>query len=285
MGSIKTIKKIVKAILPTLATDVIAAARLYRKAHGRYPNLLFPRRFTEKVMRRSLFDKRPVLRQFADKFTIRTYVESKIGSRTLAKQYCATGDPAEIPFDALPDRFVVKPTHGAGWVRVVKDKAQIDRQALIEQCAFWLSQDFYEVCRERVYQGLCRRILVEEFIDDGTKGGPVDYKFFVFHGKVHLIQIIADRFGDIRVHHLDRAWNRLDLNSNYEPFPGLPAQPPHLAEMIAAAETLGRGIDFVRADFYDTKEKFYFGELTTTPSAGLDRFNPDHFDVYFGSLW
>lgn len=37
-------------------------------------------------------------------------------------------------------------------------------------------------------------------------------------------------------------------------------------------------------DFYDTPEKFYFGELTATPGAGLDRFNPASFDEYFGAL-
>ena len=37
-----------------------------------------------------------------------------------------TSDPAAIPFADLPQRFVVKPTHGSGWVRVVLDKAALD---------------------------------------------------------------------------------------------------------------------------------------------------------------
>jgi len=35
--------------------------------------------------------------------------------------------------------------------------------------------------------------------------------------------------------------------------------------MIAAARTLGSGLDFIRADFYDTSDRLHFGELTTTP--------------------
>ncbi len=55
--------------------------------------------------------------------------------------------------------------------------------------------------------------------------------------------------------------------------------------MIAAAEALARGIDFVRADFYDTERKLFFGELTSTPGCGLDRFEPPSFDRTLGALW
>lgn len=39
----------------------------------------------------------------------------------------------------------------------------------------------------------------------------------------------------------------------------------HLYGMISAAEVLGKGMDFIRADFYDTPDRLYLGELTTTP--------------------
>jgi hypothetical protein len=55
--------------------------------------------------------------------------------------------------------------------------------------------------------------------------------------------------------------------------------------MIASARELGRGWDFIRADFYDTGERLYFGELTPCPGAGLDRFRPKEFDRYLGERW
>jgi hypothetical protein len=55
--------------------------------------------------------------------------------------------------------------------------------------------------------------------------------------------------------------------------------------MITAAETLGRDWDFVRADFYDTGDRLFFGELTMTPGGGRDRFRPEEFDRYLGGLW
>ena len=38
---------------------------------------------------------------------------------------------------------------------------------------------------------------------------------------------------------------------SYDDIEGDVARPPHLAQMIAAAETLGEDMDFVRADFHD----------------------------------
>ena len=71
-------------------------------------------------------------------------------------------------------------------------------------------------------------------------------------------------------------------------FPGARGEippPASLPMMIQAAETLGRGFDFVRADFYEVAGKPLFGELTFYPGSGLDRFRPFHFDRLFGERW
>lgn len=281
----EAIKRTAKFALPGLLFDAVAASRLYRRAHSKPLNFLSPKRFTEKVVCRSLFDRRPILKTFADKYAVRAYVEQILGKDALPELHWLTQTPIDIPFGDLPNQFVIKPTHGSGWVRIVRNKAELSIPEVINECEHWLSQDFYLRFRERIYKGLPRRIMIEQFIDDGSQGSPTDYKLFVFHGRVELIQVIQGRFADIGVYHFDRNWNTLALNFNYEPFPGSIAPPIHLRELIAAAEALGRDMDFVRADFYDTPEKIYFGELTCTPGAGLDRFVPDSYDEYFGSYW
>lgn len=284
-GAYAWLKSAAKSVLPDVLFDAVEVSRLYRLAHGRSPNLLFPKRFTEKVACRSLFDQRPILKTFADKYAVRSYVESILGKDVLPELYCVTQTPTDIAFSNLPDRFVIKPTHGSGWIRIVRDKSKMSIPEVVGECKYWLSQDFYTRSRERIYKGAQRRIMIEELVDDGFDGSPTDYKLFVFHGRVELIQVIQGRFSEIGVYHFDRDWNVLALNFNYDPFPGSVPPPPHLQELIAAAEALGRDLDFVRADFYDTPHKIYFGELTCTPSAGLDRFVPDSFDEQFGSLW
>jgi TupA-like ATPgrasp len=284
MGSAK---RVAKKILPELAVDTLRSMRNYRDAHGAYPNLLFPKTFSEKVVHRSLFDRRPILRQFADKFAVRTYVAERLGDQILPRLYWVTETPDNIPFAQLPNRFVVKPTHGAGWIRIVRDKSALDIEDLIRECRFWLSQNFYERWGERVYKDIPRRILVEEFLSDGSADVPADYKLFVFHGRVEIIGAIYDRFANTSHCICDRDWNALKVGLGYPLVEDAkrPPAPRHLAEMIGAAETLGRGIDFVRVDFYDTPDQIYFGEITTTPAAGLLPFHPAAFDRRLGSLW
>ena len=68
-------KKLVKSVVPDIAFDAVAAASAFKGVHGRLPNILRPRTFNEKVIWRSLFDRRPILRQFSDKYAVRPFVE------------------------------------------------------------------------------------------------------------------------------------------------------------------------------------------------------------------
>jgi hypothetical protein len=68
------------------------------------------------------------------------------------------------------------------------------RAAVIATCRAWLDQSFYEQTREWAYKNVEPRIVVEEFIDDGTGAAPNDYKLFVFDGAVELIQVDTARF-------------------------------------------------------------------------------------------
>jgi hypothetical protein len=225
------------------------------------------------------------LTQVADKAAVRDYVEARLGRHLLSERYYITIDPQTIPFDKLPDRFVVKPTHGSGWIQIVTDKSTLDRVTLIKTCRGWLRQSYYEATREWVYKNIEPRIIVEQFIDDGAGNTPNDYKFFVFNGAVEMIQVDTSRFSDHRRRLYTPTWEKLPVLLDYDDISGELPRPRHLQQMIAAAEALGRGLDFIRADFYDTPDRVYFGELTTTPLGGYHQFRPKEFDYYLGSRW
>jgi glycosyltransferase involved in cell wall biosynthesis len=279
--SVVWIKRQVRKLLP----DPVLEIRAHWKVHGRFPNIFNPVTFNDKVLHRRLFDHRPVLRQIADKAAVRSYVEARLGPQILPELYCLTSDPASIPFGRLPDSFVVKPTHGSGWVRVVTDKSDLDRAALIETCADWMQRSYYRETLERIYKDIEPRIIVEEFIHDGSGAVPNDYKFYVFDGRVQLVQVHAGRFTDHRISLYTPAWEKVDARLEYEAIDGDLPRPPHLAEMIEAAQCLGSGLDFIRADFYDTGRRVYFGELTPNPSGGHQYFRPLEFDRTLGGFW
>jgi hypothetical protein len=272
--------------MPDAIVDFVFAVRIHKERHGVFPKIIKPETFSEKVLRRKLFDRRKLLTQFADKYRVREYVENRLGSEILPKHYFVTTNPSDILFDELPNKFVVKPSHGSGWVSVVADKSKLNKADLIKTCISWLNQSFYKVNREWVYKNIEPRIIIEEFIDDGSEGTPNDYKLFVFHGKVEIIEVIVGRYTEYRLNFYDRFWNQLDVeNLSYKKTDESVKRPKHLDEMIRAAEILGEGIDFIRADFYDTEEKIYFGEITNTPGCGWECFNPREFDRYLGGLW
>jgi hypothetical protein len=279
-GKTESMKKAIKKVLP----DWFVLIWEWRVAHGRFPRIFRPVTFNEKLLRRNLFDRRAKLTQLADKAAVRSYVEQRLGAEILPQLYCLTSRPDSIPFDELPNRFVVKPSHGSGWVHVMTDKSTLDQAALIERCSDWLKRSYYKESRERIYKQIEPRIIVEEFIDDGSGGAPLDYKLFLFDGTVQLIEVHAGRFIDHRVGFYTPSWQKHDGRFTFDSIDGEVSRPAHLAEMITAAETLGRDLDFVRADFYDTGDRLYFGELTMLPGGGRGSCSVE-FDRYLGGFW
>ena len=275
----------VRNLLPDDLVDLYVAVRVHKTSHGRFPNLIRPRTFNEWIARRKALDRRPLLTCFADKYAVRDYVSERVGSHILTELYCVTRDPADIPFDRLPNSFVAKPTHGSGWVNVVRDKSRLDGDALMKQCRSWLASDYYRLRREWPYKNVVPQIMVEEFIDNGSAEPASDVRFYVFGGNVELIQVDVGRFIRHERTFLDRNWNELPIKMRYPPVTGGVPQPRHLADMLRIAAILGKDMDFVRVDLYDTERKIYFGEITTTPVCGCGHFEPPSIDVQLGRLW
>jgi TupA-like ATPgrasp len=276
-----SLKKRIRESLP----DSYFIVRNYRRTHGVLPNVISPQTFNEKVLHRILFDRRTILTELEDKLAARSYVESRLGPGILPKLYYLTDRPETIPFDKLPERFVVKPTHGSGWVQMVTDKSAADQAQLIDTCYQWLNRSFYQESRVWVYKHIEPCIMVEELIDDGSGPAPNDYKVFVFGGKVEMLQVDTTRFTDHRRRFYTPCWEKLDVLLTYDDICGEVARPPHLPEMIIAAETLGKDLDFIRIDFYDTSTGLYFGEFTTGPGGGWESFQPKAFDHDLGGRW
>jgi glutathione synthase/RimK-type ligase-like ATP-grasp enzyme len=279
------LKSKLKSFLPDRLSDLVAAVRLYKTAHERYPRLWRPRTFNEWIAHRKVFERNPLFRTFADKCAVRQFVSSRLSRDILPKLFCVETEPERINFDSLPQRFVVKPTHGSGWVRVVHDKDSLDRVELLQTCRKWLDSDFYAFLREPQYKGIPRRIIIEEFIDDGSGASPRDYKFFVFNGRVQLIQVDGDRFSGHRRSLYTRDWRDTGVRFQFERIQEPVPRPPHLELMIQIAEQLGDGLSFIRVDLYDTDRQVYFGEMTATPGGGLERFEPAEMDEKLGDLW
>jgi len=257
----------------------------YRAKFGVYPDVMRPKKFNEKIQARKLFDRRPILVTMADKCAVREHVADRVGRHILPVWYHVTEDPADLPFATLPPRYVVKATHGSGWVHLVKDRATVDPAAIVEMCQGWLALNFYDQSVEWAYRAVPRRIAVEEFLDNGAGEAAEDYKFFTFNGRVEFLQVDMSRFAGHKKNFFDRYWKPIALRQEAENSPEEIPKPRNFAALIECAEALAKGIDFVRVDLYSIQDKVRFGELTATPGNGFFRFDPPEYDEIFGKLW
>lgn len=271
--------------LPDPISTGLLVMRDYRRRFGRYPDIFSPQTFNEKIQARKLFDRRTQLSTWADKYAVRDYVARRIGAGALPELYHVTSSPSDIPFEKLPAKYVVNPTHGSGWVQIIRDGTSVNKPRLMECCRRWLATNYFKSTREWAYKNIPPRIIIEEFLDDGTGVAPADFKLFVFGGKVKVIQVDIDRHTNHKRNLYDANWNRLDCRFVYPNCETDVPRPATLETMVCYAELLSDEIDFVRVDLYEVRGKVYFGELTNTPESGFGRFDPSSWDAALGRFW
>jgi hypothetical protein len=259
----------------------------FLKVRGYWPDLKNPRSFEEKLSWRMLFDREPLWTMLSDKLRVRDYVAEKAGSELLIPLLWNGDNPEEIPFGELPQKFVIKTNHGCGFNIIVRDKNQLDQTKAKQQLKKWLDTNFCESSLLGVswgYKNIKPTIIVEAFLDDNGSI-PTDYKFFCFSGRVELVQMNYDRFGDPYEKTFDRHFNALDLWQGTKQYPGIVFRPDNYEEMIRIAESLAGKLDFIRIDLYNVKGRIYVGEMTCYPGGGMIKWIPRKYDYLLGEKW
>ena len=255
--------------------------------HRYWPELKTPRTFSEKIVHRMLFSRDPILTTLSDKIASRDFISSRVGEEYLVPVLWSGGDPDAIPFRELPDRFVIKASHGCGYTLVVKEGRRLDEAAVRRQVRQWLRQNFATDVFSGSswgYKHVRPQILVEPFIGEGDVE-PVDYKFFCYNGQALYVDAIYDRFTDERENFFDRSYNLIPVWNGWKLDGTLVSQPQNYGTMLEVADRLSEGLDFIRVDLYNIGGRVYVGELTCYPAAGRAPFVPREYDFVFGEPW
>ena len=267
-----------------VAPNYVTAVRQHYRAHGDCRFFILPRTFNELIQYKKIFSRDPLLSLTSDKYKVRDYVKKKIGEEHLVPLVTVIDNPHLIDFDALPHSFVIKATHGSGFNFFVHDKKKIDQTKLKKTVAAWLEIDFAAYHGEWAYSQIERRLIIEEKLMPPGKI-PDDYKFFVFNGRVRLIQLDRGRHANHRQNLYDETWRQLAVEY-VSPRSSVPREAPaQLNDMINLAEVLAADFEFARIDLYLVDGKIFFGEITHYPNAGLHGFKPREFDYVLGNLW
>lgn len=265
----------------------------YRCLMGKWIDWKSPKTFTEKIQWLKLYNRKPEYTTMVDKYAVKQFVAERIGEEYIIPTLGVWNKPEDIDWDSLPDKFVLKTTHGggSGGVVICSDINKFDKQAAIDKLNASLRSDIYASFREWPYKNVPKRIIAEKFMAPKKTGVDnfdelKDYKFFCFDGKVKFFKVDFDRFIE---HHA----NYYSVDGSLLPFGEKDCLPqfdkhielPHnLRDMINLAEKLSVGFPFLRVDLYNVTGHIYFGELTFFPASGMGAFVPESWDRKIGYM-
>jgi hypothetical protein len=205
------------------------------------------------------------------------------------EQFGRWHDPADIPWDELPDAVVIKSAFGAatrgvlplrrvdgGWQVATRDAKVTSEQLTVDLAALAAQRKI------RPPFG------AEEFLDDGSGTLPVDIKVYTFYGEAPVARLrraLEHRPGGAGVHRVvDRNGTDFDTYRGKPTDPTIPL-PSALADLFDVAERVSIVIRaaFSRIDLYDIRGRIVFGEVTPCPGSS-GGFGPD-LDVTMGEAW
>jgi hypothetical protein len=231
-----------------------------------------PRTLDEKLLWLNIYWRHPLKARCADKYAVRSYVEEHGLGHLLKELLGMYANSREIDFSRLPDRFVLKCTHGCGFNVFCTDKSKLDVEETRRKLDAWMKLDISELAGEMHYARIKPRIICENYLGDQSGKLPIDYKVYCFDGKAHCTMVCTDRGREkTKYDFFDREWknvlpySRPGVSSN-RPIP----RPEGYEVMLDAAERLSKPFPFVRVDFYSVGGKAVFGEMTFTPNGCID---------------
>lgn len=276
----------------------------YRCLMGRWIDWKHPKTFSEKLQWLKVYGCKPEYTRLVDKLAVKDYVASKIGKEYIIPTLGVWDRVEDIDWDALPDQFVLKTTHGGGGCGVVvcPDKSKLDKAKAIEKLAISMRTNAGRSYREHPYLNVPRKIIAEKFMAErNAEGLPKqtdlpDYKFFCFDGEPRYCQVIRDRHSRETIDFYDMEWHHMPfvgLNPVLKSGLNLPAKngltpvakPLHLDDMVEICRKLSKGMKFSRIDLYVVDDQTYFGEITLYPASGLGAFTPDEWNTRLGDLF
>lgn len=197
--------------------------------------------------------------------------------------YWSGRDVDAIPFDELPDDYVIRLTSGHSSEQVVVLRAGVDLLTGTRYDRARVREHFATLLAAAFSRTL---MLVEEYIPpfdtDEPSGLPVNYRFHMFGDVVAWISASCARrnYG-----HFSAGWEPLSIRVARDgrlPYPW--PRPVGLDRMLEAARTLARAFEsYIRVDLYDAEGGPFFAEFAPLPGRG--RLYTDEANLVLERLW
>ena len=253
--------------------------RVYKKVFHKMPDIEHPRNLIEKIYWLQLHSDTSLWTKCADKYMVREYLKECGLESYLPRLYGKWDSASEIPFESLPENYILKTNNGCGTCIIVRDGV-IDEKSVRKQMRRWLSLPYGYSGAQLHYTRIKPCIIAEELLINNEKDNIVsphsliDYKIWCFNGKPECILVVYNRHnGHAYLALYDTNWNLMqqhmqDVKSKTCLQDVVIDKPICLEEMFDIASKLSSPFKEVRVDLYVINNRPYFGELTFTTGYG-----------------
>lgn len=258
----------------------------YYSKTGQTLNLEEPCLFTEKIQWLKLHGDNSLYARLADKYEVRSWVSDRVGEDFLIPLLGVWSSFDEIDFDKLPQKFVLKCTHGSACNLVVTDKTKINLSYAKKKFDFWMNLNYAFIDGfELQYKDISPKIIAEQYLEAEGRSDLPDYKIHCFAGEPKFVQIICGRNNDPSAYYYDLDWNKIEVRRGaFSVSAEDIAKPVQFDKMIHIAKVLCANIPYVRVDLYaPDNNSVYFGEMTFTPASGIVTWPTESFNKTMGS--
>lgn len=258
----------------------------YGHKTGELLNLDNPGNFNQKMQWLKLNDNRNVTKTFSDRWEMRKWLITKIGKEKLIPLIGVYDSVEDIPFDNLPDKFVIQCTHGIKWRATVEDKNNLElfkEDVLKRRLDKWLHLNYAYSSELDIHSvDVNPRLMVEGAVEDSVchdehivlcfQGKPVyfisDTNKGVWGGKKR------DLF-DVEKNHIDAKMGCQNSNQ---------FSAAHFSDMVDLAAKLSKGFPFMAVYFFDTERGSLVDRVSLTFENGICPIFPEELNVKMGEF-
>lgn len=258
-------------ILTMISPELNTRYKFYRLRGSRI-NLENPKSLDEKIsfLKLNVYNKDERIKEYADKYLVRAHIARKGYGEYLNEIYGFFNTYEAIDWGSLPNKFVIKWTNGSGMNYICQNKEEIDHNLLKREIEKWRKSKPYLVSAELQYLNSKAGIVIEKYLGDTEGNLPKDYKVYCFNGVPKCIKVMAERETELAGVFMSIDWELISGIDKYRMLGSVPQIPNNLETMLKIAADLSEEFPFVRMDFFEVGNKLIFGEMTFTPSGGIN---------------
>lgn len=264
----------------------------FKEKTGYECNLQNPKTFCEKITRKKIYDRNPLIALTADKLKVRDFVVNIVGKSFKKHLTEILFTIEKYEYDFLPDIkyfYMLKPNNASGRLRLLSKKMKegSKKRKIYKKIESWFTKPYGKEKLEWAYQDI-KPVIFGEILIYENKTLPTVFRFKTFHGKVEYISIYKYQkefkkgFVVDSITTYNRNFKMLDVKWK-DKLIGNNKLSPFTEEMIESSEKICKGnFDYCRVDFMVNDSNYYLSELTHYPLSGAALIDPHEFDIEMG---